>query len=191
MITVSDEWTDDEAATGLLQEVAFSTTATSKYFSLKFVPDVKGRSRRAKISVLPPAITPCGGYLNSNPYVMLVKVSQSLANAVGVGVVTCGGDGVDVGERPRMERLVPTDGIFVRMLVPWDTRASHSMLEIPSAMPLTLNVNTTPLVVALLPWLPAMARMKLPFCGPLIAEAGSWPNKPAATILLASRSVGL
>ena len=49
---------------------------------------------------------------------------------------------------------------------------------------MTSKVKTGPLVVALLPLLPAIAKIKLPFCGLLNAVAGSAPNKPAAATLL-------
>ena len=46
------------------------------------------------------------------------------------------------------------------------------------------NILTGPLVVALLPLLPAMATMKLPSCGPLMAEAASAPKSVPTTMLL-------
>lgn len=48
-----------------------------------------------------------------------------------------------------------------------------------------------PLVVALAPFEPAMAAMKLPPCGPKIVVAGSAPKRLAKTILLASIRVAL
>ena len=95
-VTVSEDWTNEEAATGLRQGLAFSTTSTCRYFSPRFVPGAKGRLMRAKLSVLPSAITPCGGYLNSKPYLELVKVSQSFVMDVGVAVNIDPPPGVDV-----------------------------------------------------------------------------------------------
>jgi hypothetical protein len=51
----------------------------------------------------------------------------------------------------------------VSMLSPLDTRAVHSIAVWPACNPFALKVKAAPFVVALLPLLPAMATMKLPF----------------------------
>jgi len=123
-----------------------------------------------------------------------VKVSQSLAGDVGVAVnvgvgvnVDGGGPpgvGVGVGVLPRTTRLAPTNASSVRRLSPLETRALQLTADWPAVKPVTLKVNTVPSVVALLPLLPAIATMKLPFCGSLIAETESLPNKLATEMLL-------
>src|SRR6185369_3220617 len=152
------------------------------------------------VSVPPVSIQLSGGYLNWKPKVEFVKVSQSLVGDVGVAVnVAVGGTpgvdvggggppgvGVGVGVLPRITRLAPIKGSSVSTLFPVETRALQSMADWPAFDPVTLNVNTVPLVVALLPLLPAIATMKLPFCGPLIALTESLPNKPAIEMLLTS-----
>src|SRR5204863_4431661 len=52
-------------------------------------------------------------------------------------------------------------------------------------------VKAAPLLVALLPLLPAIATMKLPFCGPLIATAASAPKRGVTAMLLTSINVAL
>jgi hypothetical protein len=126
-----------------------------------------------------------------------VFVGVSLGPPVGVDVgVLVGvalGPAVRVGVAvpPFMVRLVPVDGIWVSTLSPFDTRAVHSIAVWPAARPLTLNVNAAPLVVALLPLLPAIATMKLPFAGPLIATAASAPNRGVTMMLLLVTSTRL
>ena len=58
---------------------------------------------------------------------------------------------------------------------------------------MTLNVKTAPLPVALLPLLPAIASIKLPPPGPLVAAAGSGPKRLGlvGTMLLTSINVAL
>src|ERR1051325_6388752 len=150
------------------------------------------------VSVPSVSIQLSGGYLNWKPKVEFVKVSQSPAGEVEVAVggtpgvdVDVGGGGptgVDVGMGvfPRITRLAPTNGSSVRRLSQVETRALHSTADWPAFKPVRLNVNTVPSVVALLPLLPAMATMKLPFCGPLIAATVSLPNKLAIEMLLTS-----
>jgi hypothetical protein len=90
-------------ASGLRQGLAFSATITSRYFSRRLVPAAKGKSIRAKLSVVPSAISPSFGYLNWKLYLRLVKVSQSLIDGVGVGVDVeppDGGVGVGVSIDP-------------------------------------------------------------------------------------------
>src|SRR5689334_4322209 len=152
------------------------------------------------VSVPPVSIQLAGGYLNWKPKVEFVKVSQSLVCELGVAVnVAVGGTpgvgvdvggggppgvGVGVGVLPRITRLAPTNGSSVRRLSPAETRALQSMADWPSFKPVRLKVNTVPSVVALLPLLPAIATMKLPFCGPLMATTESFPNKPATEMLI-------
>src|SRR6476620_12076748 len=163
------------------------------------------------LSVPPVSIWLSGGYLNWKLYLELVKSNQLLVGEVavavtsgvtpiGVGVgVAPGSSGVEDGTGdttgvgvgvvvvPRITTLAPTKGSSVRRLSPLETRALHSTADWPAFKPVRLNVNTVPSVVALLPLLPAMATMKLPFCGPLIAVAGSAPNRSATEMLLTSR----
>lgn len=228
MTTVSEVSSMELVANGLRQGLAFSTTITSRYFSRRFVPATKGKSIRAKLSVVPSAICPSLGYLNWKLYLALVNVSQSLVAGVGVhvavgspgmGVGVCegvavavgppgvavgvsgAGDGVavavgvgdstdvgvtvGVGSFPRIVRLVGMNPIWVSTLLPVETRALHSSAVWPACKPLTLKLNAAPLV-ARLPWLPAIAIMKLPPCGPLIATAESAPKRLVTAMLLTS-----
>lgn len=88
----------------------------------------------------------------------------AVGEAIGVAVSDPSGVDVNVavGPLPVIVRVVPTQSTAVRMLSPFETRAVHSIGLCPATRPVTLKVNTTPLVVALLPLLPAMAKMKLP-----------------------------
>lgn len=115
------------------------------------------------------------------------------AEEVGVGVGDSPAVGVEVGVgvSPTTVRLVPVEGRLVSILSPFDTRAVHSIALWPACNPLALNVNAAPLVVALLPLLPAIATMKLPPCGPLIATAASAPKRLVTVILLASNRLAL
>lgn len=81
---------------GLRQGLTFSATMISRNFSLRFVPAAKGKSIRAKLSVVPSTICPSFGYWNWKPYLAFVNVSQSLTVAVGVDVTT-GPPGVLLG----------------------------------------------------------------------------------------------
>jgi hypothetical protein len=103
---------------------------------------------------------------------------------VGVAVLAAVGVGVEVGALPTTVRLVPVDGRLVRILSPFDTRTVHSIALCPSCRPLALKVRAAPLVVALLPLLPAIATMKLPFCGSFVATTGSAPKRLVAWMLL-------
>ena len=103
---------------------------------------------------------------------------------VGVGVSKGVGVKLGVGSSPTTVRLVPVDEILVSRLSPLDTRAVHSIAVCPAWRPLALNVKAAPPAMALLPLLPAIATMKLPFCGSLTATAGSDPNRLVAAILL-------
>jgi hypothetical protein len=114
-------------------------------------------------------------------------VPTGVGVSTGVETVPTGvGDsnGVGVGALPIIVKLVPMEGRFVRTLSPLETRAVHSIADWPACRAVTVKVNTVPLVVALLPLLPAIATMKLPFCGSLIAVAASVPKRPAMTMLL-------
>src|SRR5215212_8019306 len=102
------------------------------------------------------------------------------------GMEVTPGVGVGVEVPSRTTRLAPTKGSSGRRLSPVETRALQSIATCPALRPVRLNVNAVPLVVALLSLLPAIATMKLPFWGPLIATAGSGPNKPATEMLLTS-----
>lgn len=114
------------------------------------------------------------------------------AEEVGVGVGDSAAVGVEVGVAvSTMVRLVPVEGRLVSILSPFDTRAVHSIALWPACKPLALKVKAAPLVVALLPLLPAMATMKLPFCGPLIATAGSAPKRLVTRMLLTSTRLAL
>lgn len=115
-------------------------------------------------------------------------VEVAVADPSGVEVTIGVGDsiGVDVGVTPVTVRLAAVEGRFVSTLSPLETRAVHSIADWPACRAVTVKVNTVPLVVALLPLLPAIATMKLPFAGPLIAVAASAPKRPATRILLAS-----
>ena len=113
-----------------------------------------------------------------------------------VGVAVSAGVGVDVNVGVGVPSIIvrvaaPVEGKGVRLPSPIETRAVHS-IEVSATCPkgrckaVTLKVKAGPLVVALLPLLPAMAKIKLPFCGLLNAVTGSAPNKPPATTLLAA-----
>ena len=102
--------------------------------------------------------------------------------------------GVDVNVNVGVPRIIvrvaaPVEGKEVRLPSPIETRAVQS-IEVSATCPkdtpkaVTLNVKAVPLVVALLPLLPAIAKTKLPLCELLNAVAGSVPNKPAAAMLL-------
>lgn len=103
-----------------------------------------------------------------------------------VGVSKGGGVDVAVGILPRTLSPVPVAGRSKRILSPLETRAAHSSAVCPACRPFTSKVNAVPLAVALLLMLPAIATMKLPFCGPLIAVTGSAPKRLATRMLLAS-----
>lgn len=118
-----------------------------------------------------------------------VAVAVTGVSDVAVGETT--GVNVAVGPVPVTVMLVPVDAISVKILSPFETRASHSIGEVPASKPVTLNVKAEPLVVALFPLLPAMAKMKLPFCGPLSAVTGSAPNRLVATGVPTLTKLGL
>ena len=103
----------------------------------------------------------------------------------GVDEATGGGGNEGVGVLTRMVTLVPIEGRLVRRLFPCETRASQFTADCPATKPLIMNVNTGPLVAALLPLLPAIATMKLPVCS-LMATAASTPKRPVTRILLFS-----
>lgn len=115
------------------------------------------------------------------------------AGVEGMGVGVSNGVGVKlgVGTSPTIVRFVPVDGKLVSILSPLDTRTVHSMGVCPACKPVALKVKAGPLAVALLPLLPAIATMKLPFWGPLIATAGSGPNRLVTAILLTCTNVAL
>lgn len=117
-----------------------------------------------------------------------VAVSTGVAG-VGVEVGVSVGVNVGVGALPVTVRLVPVNGISVRMLSPLETRALHSTALCPACRPFRLKVNAAPLVVALLPLLPAIATMNVPFCGPLIATAESAPKRLVTVMLLTSNKL--
>lgn len=120
-----------------------------------------------------------------------VAVAVGLTGVRDVAVGETTGVNVAVGPVPVTVTLVPVDAISVRMLSPLETRASHSIGEVPATRPVTLKVNAEPLVVALLPLLPAMAKIKLPFCGPLSTATGSAPNRVVATGVPTDTRLGL
>ena len=109
-----------------------------------------------------------------------VSVGFTVPTAVGVCVT------VAVGALPVMVITVPVEERDVSTLLPVETRTAHSTEVCPACNAVTLKVKTGPLVVALLPLLPAIATMKLPFCGPLIAAAASAPNRDPMVMLLTS-----
>lgn len=81
--------------------------------------------------------------------------------------------------------------MLVNAPLPCEMRAVQSMAVNPACRPFTVKVKTVPLVVALLPFLPAMAAMKLPSCGPKIVVAASAPKRFVKVMLLASRRLAL
>lgn len=101
------------------------------------------------------------------------------------------GIGVTVGVFPRTVMISAMDAMLSRELTPCETRAVHSMPVWPICIPVTLNVKAVPLAVALLLPLPAIATMKTPFCGPLIAETVSVPKRLEIVMLLDSIRLGL
>src|SRR5574341_848210 len=122
-----------------------------------------------------------------------VEVAVSLGPAVAVavgdptGVAVC----VAVGALPVIVTVVPVEEIDVSTLLPVETRAVHSTEVCPACSAVTVKVKTGPLVVALLPLLPAIATMKLPFCGSFIAAAASAPKRDPIVMLLTDSSVAL
>lgn len=106
-------------------------------------------------------------------------------------VKTGAGIGVGVGALLTVRVAGPRDRIPVNSPSPLETRAVHSTEDCPACKPLALKVKTVPLLVARLPLLPATAKTKLPFCGPLIAVTGLLPNSVATIMLLASNTTGL
>jgi hypothetical protein len=117
------------------------------------------------------------------------EVGVGVGDPTDVGVAE--GVEVGVGTSPTTVRLVPVEERLVSILSPFDTRAVHSIALWPACKPLALKVKAAPLVVALFPLLPAMATMKLPFCGSLIATAGSAPKRLPAVMLLTCTRLGL
>jgi hypothetical protein len=107
----------------------------------------------------------------------------AVGEATGVAVSDSTGVGVKVavGPLPATVSVVPVESMFVRMLSPFETRAVHSTGVCPASRPVTLKENASPLVVALLPLLPAMAKMKLPTWSALTATTGSSPKSDVAT----------
>ena len=103
---------------------------------------------------------------------------------VGVGVSNGVGVCVAVGKLPTTVRLVPVDERLVRTLSPLETRTVHVIALCPACKPVAVKVKAGPLLVALLPLLPAIATIKLPFCGSLIATAASAPKRLVTAILL-------
>ena len=121
-----------------------------------------------------------------------VAVTSGVGDTSGVFVATSVGEasGVKVGATPTTVRLAAVDGRSISTPSPLETRTLHSMAACPACNPLTVNVNTVPLEVALLPLLPAIAAMKLPFTGPLIAVTASAPKRLAMAMLPASNRLG-
>ena len=119
-------------------------------------------------------------------------MNSALSQTVGgiVGVKAGVGVNVGVGVRPRMSRKAPPVGKDVSTLSPFETRASQRMDACPVCRAVTLKVKTAPLVVALLPCVPAMARMNVPGCGTLMAATASTPKRFPIVILLVSTSAG-
>jgi len=112
-----------------------------------------------------------------------VEVSVGFTVPTGVGVK------VAVGALPVTVTSVPVEERGVSTLSPFETRTVHSTEVCPVCKAVTVKVKTGPLVVALLPLLPAIATMKLPFCGPLIAAAASAPKRELIVMLLTSSNV--
>jgi hypothetical protein len=107
-------------------------------------------------------------------------VAVGETTGVAVSEPTAVGVNVAVGPLPVTVSVVPTHSISVRMLSPFETRAVHSTVVCPATRPVTLKLKTSPLVVALLPLLPAMAKIKLPTPS-FTATTGSSPNSDVAT----------
>ncbi len=125
----------------------------------------------------------------ADPFGVEVAVADPLGVEVNTGVADA--IGVKVGATPTTLKLAaPVDERLVSTLSPFETRAVHSIAACPASKPFTLKVNAVPLVVALLPLLPAIAKIKLPFVGPFIATAGSAPKRPATATLLDSNKLG-
>ena len=97
---------------------------------------------------------------------------------VGVSVAE-GCVAVGVAVPPRIVNVSVTNGMSVRVLFPCETRALHSIVVCPACKPFTLNVNTVPLVVALLPSLAATATIKLCAPGPFTTDTVSGPKREA------------
>lgn len=95
------------------------------------------------------------------------------------------------GMLPTMVSVSPMEGMLSNTPCPFETRAVHSIGVCPSCRAFARKVNAGPLVDAFCPLLPAIARMKLPFCGPFIADTGSVPNSVVTPILLTSIKLGL
>lgn len=118
-----------------------------------------------------------------------VEVCEGTGVADPSGVDVAVGDPTGVGVKVavmgtlRMVRPVPVEGRDARRLSPFETRAVHSIGVCPPCRPVTAKVKTGPLVVALLPLLPAIATMKLPLFGPLKAAAASAPKRLPISML--------
>ena len=76
-------------------------------------------------------------------------------------------------------------------LSPFEMRPVQSIVVCPACKPLTSKVNATPLVVALLPLLPAIAAMNDPFCGAVKSGTAFAPKRLEATGLFISTSAAL
>ena len=101
-------------------------------------------------------------------------------------LITGSEGGFAVNAFPKMVNVPGIYKILSRELSPFETRARHSISACPVVNPFTLKVKAAPLEVAFWPLLPAIARIKLPFEGPLIADTGFTPKRPAMVMLLIS-----
>ena len=88
-----------------------------------------------------------------------VGVGGSVDGTTNVGVCEAGG----VIIPPIVRVAGPVEGKEMMLLSPFEARALHSTVVCPDCSALTSKVKAVPLVVALLPLLPATATIKLPF----------------------------
>lgn len=113
-----------------------------------------------------------------------VGVLVGVGVSVEVGVGVCEAVGVIISP-PIVKAAGPVEGSGMRLPSPFETRAVHSTEVCPTWRAMTLKVKAAPLAVALWPLLPAIATIKVPFCGSLIAPAASVPKRLPIVILLA------
>src|SRR5512143_1009576 len=110
-----------------------------------------------------------------------VNVGVGVSNGVGVSCVSIG-VGVGVLSRKMIDRLAGVDGSAVNTPSPFEIRAWQSIAVCPPCKPVTSKTNAAPPPMAFLPLLPAIATMKLPFCGVVAAITGSSPKRSVRLI---------
>jgi hypothetical protein len=128
------------------------------------VPVGVGDSTGVEVSVgrVPVGVGDSTGVAVSLGTAVGVADSTGVEVSVGFSVPTGVGVKVAVGALPLIVTTAPDEERGVSTLLPVETRTVHSTELCPACNAVTLKVKAGPLVVALLPLLPAMATMKLP-----------------------------